>query len=234
MSLYRLGGAIGMAAPSKNTWRDSITAVDVYDLDDDAARQRIFGASGLIISGMADHLILARYRTELTAFVRDGGRVLVNGQVIVEFIEGLARWSRLEYRNSADVRPHGLASHPVFDGIDYQDLHYRTGVPGVHDYTELERIGVAGFYGRGYHTNLPESASVVTGIGPLSLPLDYSFPLGAGEVLVHGGLDLDGFCDEHYSSVNLGPNLVAWLEGGARGVQGNSAKGNSAHEGVNA
>lgn len=232
MSIYRLGGVIGMATPGKITWLDAITAVDVYDLDDKQGRARILGASGLIVSGNTDHLLLARHREALTDFVRKGGRVLVNGHVTVAFIEGLARWSKVDYRNAADVRPHGVSSHPVWQGVDYQDLHYRTGVPGIHSYADLERLGVAGFYGRGYHVNLPESAQVVTGIGALSLPLDYSYPLGAGEVLVHGGLDLEGFCDERYSSRSMGPNLVAWLEGGT--TEHSSTHDFISHEGANA
>lgn len=233
-----------MADPNKTGWHDAITAVDVYDLDNEQARTRILAADGLIVSGNTDHLLLHKHREALTRFVREGGRVLVNGHVILDFIEGLARWSRLEYRNAADVRPHAVGSHPVFDGVDYADLHYRTGVPGAHSYQEMERIGVAGFYGRGFHMNLPEAARVVTGIGPLALPLDYSYQLGAGEVLVHGGLDLEGFSDEHYSSRSLGPNLVAWLEGGTAssrkaGAQETGSQDVSTHEtnpreGVNA
>ncbi|PYI40206.1 hypothetical protein CVS30_01425 [Arthrobacter psychrolactophilus] len=211
MSLFRIGGIPGMIESRDGSWPQAITHVDSYALDDPATRELILGARGLIISGGADHLLLAKYRDELSNFVRNGSRVLISGHVSIPFIEGLARWSKLEFRNPSDVRPQPLASHPIWHGVDYQELEYRTGVPGAHSYQELERIGVAGFYGRGYHVNLPEGASVITGIGALALPLDYAYRLGAGEVVVHGGLDLEGVCDEHYSSKNLGPNLVSWL-----------------------
>ena len=211
MSIFRLGGIPGMIVAAEGTWHHEITSLDTYALDDPQLRRQILGGNGIIISGGADHLQLAKYRAELTDYVRRGGRVLVSGHVSVAFIDSLARWSKLEFRNPSDVRPHSLASHPVWAGVNYQDLEYRTGVPGTHSYQEMERIGVAGFYGRGYHVNLPEGTRVITGIGPLALPLDYSYSMGAGEVLVHGGLDLEGVCDEHYSSRNLGPNLVDWM-----------------------
>ncbi len=215
-----------MRGQTDPSWRGRITDVDAYDLDDDAARTRIVSANGLVIGGGADHLLLGRYRGELTAFVRNGGRVLVNGQVVKPFIDGLAVWRKLEFRGPQDVRPHAVTGHPVWAGIDYKDLHYRTGVPGTHSYDRLEEIGVAGFYGRGYHLDLPEGADVITGIGQYRLPLDYSYRIGAGEVLVHGGNDLESFSDDRYSTGVLGPNLVEWLGAGRDGAVGGAA-GNS-------
>ncbi|MCQ1951260.1 hypothetical protein NNX28_15175 [Arthrobacter sp. zg-Y859] len=214
--IIRLIGGTPMLGQTDTTWRGAFEEVDAYDLDDDAARARILSADALVIGGGVDHLLLGRHREALTGFVRAGGRVLVNGQVVKPFIDGLAVWRELEFRGAQDVRPHPVSPHPVWAGIDYRDLHYRTGVPGTHSYERLEEIGVAGFYGRGYHLDLPENATVVTGIGQYRLPLDYSYTLGNGAVLVHGGNDLESFSDDQYSTRVLGPNLVQWLEGGVQ------------------
>ena len=213
--IYRLIGDAPMRGQRDPSWRGALDDVDAYDLNDDAARARILSANGLIISGGVDHLLLGKHRDALSGFVRGGGRVLVNGQVVQPFIDGLAPWRKLEFRGAQDVRPHPVSPHPVWAGIDYRDLHYRTGVPGTHSYERLEEIGVAGFYGRGYHLDLPDGARTVTGIGQYRLPLDYSYRLGTGEVLVHGGNDLESFSDDKYSTRRLGPNLVEWLEGGS-------------------
>ncbi|MBP3037587.1 hypothetical protein J2M53_15180 [Arthrobacter sp. zg-ZUI100] len=212
--IFRLIGDTPMRGQRDPSWRGAVQDVDAYELDDAAARERILAAEGLIIGGGADHLLLARHRAALTGFVRAGGRVLVNGQVVKPFIDGLAPWRKLEFRGPQDVRPHPVEAHPVWEGVDYADLHYRTGVPGTHSYERLEEIGVAGFYGRGYHLDLPEGARTITGIGQYRLPLDYSYRLGDGEILVHGGNDLESFADDRYSIAGIGPNLVAWLEGG--------------------
>ncbi|MCQ1957776.1 hypothetical protein NNX39_14875 [Arthrobacter sp. zg-Y826] len=214
--IIRLIGGTPMLGQADTTWRGAFEEVDAYDLDDDDAVARILSADALVIGGGVDHLLLGKHREALTGFVRAGGRVLVNGQVVKPFIDGLAVWRKLEFRGAQDVRPHPVSPHPVWAGIDYRDLHYRTGVPGTHSYERLEEIGVAGFYGRGYHLDLPENATVVTGIGQYRLPLDYSYTLGNGEVLVHGGNDLESFSDDQYSTRVLGPNLVQWLESGVR------------------
>ncbi|MFF3038277.1 hypothetical protein [Arthrobacter citreus] len=215
MRIIRLSGSNTMRGLGDPDWRGAIEDADCYRLDDPTERRSILAAGALIISGAADHVLLYKHRTHLSGFVRDGGRILVNGQVVLPFIDGLARWLKLDYRSPWDLRPHALSPHPVWEGVDYRDLHFRTGVPGTHSYEQLQEIGVAGFYGRGYSSPLPDGAVPVTGIGPNSLPLDYEFPLGAGAVLVHGGLDLEGFADERYSSARLGPNLVAWLSPGS-------------------
>lgn len=221
--IIRLTGDTPMRGQADPSWRGRLEDMDVYELDDAAARARIFSANGLVIGGGADHLLLNRYRDELTGYVRAGGRVLVNGQVVLPFLDGLAVWRKLEFRGAQDVRPHAVTGHPVWAGIDYRDLHYRTGVSGTHSYERLADIGVAGFYGRGYHLDLPESAAVVTGIGSYRLPLDYSYRIGSGEVLVHGGNDLESFSDERYSTAVLGPNLVDWLEAGRGRESGHAA-----------
>ena len=233
--IIRLIGGTPMRGQADPSWRGAISDADAYDLTNDAARARILSANALVISGGVDHLLLGRYREELTSFVRSGGRVLVNGQVVKPFIDGLAVWRKLEFRGAQDVRPHAVSEHPVWNGIDDRDLHYRTGVPGIHSYERLEEIGVAGFYGRGYHLDLPEGAQVITGIGSYRLPLDYAYRIGAGAVLVHGGNDLESFSDDGYSTRVLGPNLVAWLEAGrndgARNDGGQDG-GTSVHDGA--
>lgn len=94
------------------------------------------------------------------------------------------------------------------------DVLYRTGVPGEHSRERLAEIGVAGFYGRGYVVRLPKHATIINTIGPLKGPIDYSFPLGEGEVVVHSGLDLEAFTDIPGTTLGkFGPNVRAWLGG---------------------
>jgi hypothetical protein len=80
------------------------------------------------------------------------------------------------------------------------------------EYAELERIGVAGFYGRGCSRDLPDGARVVHTIGRTRAPIDYEYPLGAGRVLVHGGNDLLQFSSADRGTADLRPQIVRWLE----------------------
>ncbi|MFH8742253.1 hypothetical protein ACH4GG_13730 [Streptomyces albidoflavus] len=185
--------------------------VDVYDLTEEL----LLGGTvkGLTISGNADQIHLQRQAPLLEEFVRRGGRVLVNGHIVRPFLPGLTPWRALDHRGPADLVITPVTPHPVFEGVDPAELLYRTGVPGTPTGEELTRVGVAGFYGRGYQTHLPEGATVLNGIGPHALPVDVVHPLGRGQVMVHAGNDLLSFCDPDRSTRHLGPRLLAWLEG---------------------
>ncbi|MER6528158.1 hypothetical protein [Streptomyces sp. NPDC001508] len=187
------------------------TSVDLYDLD----ARLLFGGRvrGLTLAPDCDQLFLERNATMLETFVRGGGRVLVNGHVVRPFLPGLPAWRAIDHHGPADLVISPVTPHPVWDGVDFYELLYRTGVPGTPTGEELARVGVAGFYGRGHHSRVPERGTVINGIGPHALPVDIVYPLGDGLVLAHAGNDLLGFSDPDRSTRTLGPRLIAWLEG---------------------
>ncbi|MFE7622900.1 hypothetical protein [Streptomyces sp. NPDC057509] len=184
--------------------------VDVYALSEDLLDGTV---KGLTITGNIDQIHLERKGALLEEFVRRGGRVLVNGHVVRPFLPGLTPWRALDHRGPKDLRITPVTPHPVFEGIDHTELLFRTGVPGTPTGEELARVGVAGFYGRGYYSHLPEGATVINGIGPQALPIDVVHPLGDGQVMLHGGNDLISFADPDRSTRFLGKRLHAWLEG---------------------
>lgn len=201
------GGDPAMAAFSGLPGMEQI---DIYAL----GTEDLDGVTGISLSGMCDQVYLGRIGGRLEAFVRGGGRLLVNGHVVERFLPGLARWRKLAYKRPADLVIESAAPHPVFAGVDMSEVLFRTGVPGPHTPEELAGVGVAGFYGRGYHVELPEGATVLNTIGQLRAPIDYAYPLGAGSVLVHGGLDLAVFAQTPHTTLPaLGTNITAWLGG---------------------
>lgn len=202
------------SSPGMGAFRapEGMEPIDVYDLE----TADLSTTTGILFSGMCDQVHLSRQREKLDSYTHGGGRILVNGHVVERFIDGLVPWRRLDYRDPSDLAIRSAAPHPVFDGVDMSEVLFRTGVPGRHDPTRLAEIGVAGFYGRGYHLGLPPGARVINTIGPLRAAIDYAYPLGLGEVLVHGGLDLGVFAaTEGTTLTRLTPNIVSWLGGAA-------------------
>lgn len=185
-----------------------MTVLDLYDL----AEANLSGIHGVSLAMGCDQIFLSRTPL-LTEFVMTGGRVLVNGHVQRPILPGLGRWRRLDFHGPEDLRITQATPHPIWEGVDYDELLFRTGVPGVPTGKQLAKVGVAGFYGRGYHADLPKDTTVLNGIGPHRLPLDILFPLGAGQVLAHAGNDLIGFADAERSTRHLGTRLMDWLEG---------------------
>lgn len=185
--------------------------VDLYDLDEGL----LFDGEvkGLMLSMNCDQVFLERRSKLLEKFVCDGGRVLVNGHVLRPFLPGLSRWHAIDHHGPDDLDITPVSPHPVWEGVDYDELLFRTGFPGTPVGEELARVGVAGFYGRGHHSQVPSDGTVINGIGPYRLPVDITYPLGDGAVLAHAGNDLYGFSDPDRTTRTLGPRLISWLEG---------------------
>lgn len=183
----------------------TVDEIDLYSFDD----TDLGAYSGMIISGGCDQIFLERRRTAFSDWVRAGGRLLINGHPLRQFVDGLPSIRKMEFHGLRDVWLSAVDEHPVWDGIDRRDVLLRTGVPGDHTFEELTSIGVAGFYARNYLANLPEGASVITGIGPNKLPVDVAYSLGEGEVIVHAGNDLMSF-----DSTNLQPQILSHLGSG--------------------
>ncbi len=150
----------------------------------------------LLISMHADQRFLAARRERLDEFVRHGGTVVANGHVAYPFLTGLTPFQPIETYGLADLAVNREASHPVWEGVDPSDLTFRRGV--------------AGFYGRGWHQP-PDGATVHGSLGPRRLPLDFTWGLGRGRVLFHGGNDIWQFDSAQDSTRRIVPQLVHWL-----------------------
>ncbi|MFW0783627.1 hypothetical protein AAFP35_03825 [Gordonia sp. CPCC 206044] len=183
--------------------------VDVYDLPASLSDD----VTGVHLAGDVDQEFLVEHREALSEFVSHGGRVMVNGHVQRIFLDGLVRWRKLDFRTPADLALTRVGEHPVWAGIDPDALLYNTGMKGIIDLAERERIGVAGFYGRGCYLHLPAETLVVHTIGATAAPLDYEYPLGRGQVLVHGGNDLLQFATADRGTARMRDQLLTWLSG---------------------
>ncbi|GAB85710.1 hypothetical protein RVF83_23430 [Gordonia rubripertincta] len=170
-----------------------VTPVDLYSLDEvDLTTVR-----GVLINGNCDQIFLERRRDLLTEFVTAGGRVAIMGHPLTRFLPGLGKWRKLQYFGPKDLAIVSGDAHPVWEGADPVDVSFRRGV--------------SGFYARGYSDKLPEGAVVANRIGRNALPVDYVYPLGAGQVLVHGGLDVGVHQEDPNTSARIFPQLLTWL-----------------------
>lgn len=197
------------ASPSEDTPR--IAVRDVYDLDG----IDLDAYAGIMVSGACDQRFLAARTDRLSAWVRAGGRILVNGHPLERFVENMPEYRKLDFHTTRDLWLTEMGSHSIWDGVDRRDVLFNTGVPGTHSFEELEHIGVAGFYAHAYLVDLPEGAVVITGIGQGRLPVDVAYPLGTGEVILHLGNDMQAFNRPGTSAADLGERTLTYLEGAA-------------------
>ncbi len=197
-----------MRGQAATTTSDEAQPVDVYRFDS----HDLSNVTGIIVSASCDQRHLATHRERISAWIRGGGRLLTNGLPMVRYVDGMPELRRLDFHGIDDLWLTTTGEHPIWEGIDRKDLLLRTGVPGDHTFETLMQIGVAGFYAHAYLADLPKNATVITGIGPGRLPVDVSYPLGSGEVVVHAGNDLTGFTDAQRSTAGLADAVYTYLE----------------------
>lgn len=207
--ILTLAMANSTSEQSVNDGTVSVVKRDLYSLP----HLNLSDYAGLILSGGCDQIFLGKHQEKLDEWIRAGGRILVNGHVIRPFLTGLPTTRKLDFRGLADVWLTKTNEHPIWEGIELSDVVLRTGVPGQHSLEELKKIGVAGFYARAYLAELNDETTVVTGIGAGQLPVDISYPLGKGEVIVHNGNDLQSFCPEGTSAENFANQIYAYMAG---------------------
>jgi hypothetical protein len=183
-------------------------AIDVYDLD----TVDLSDVRGIVVTAGCDQRYLASRRELLDAWVRDGGRLLANGLPVLPYVTGLPQVRQLDFHGLDDLWLTATGDHPLWTGIDRRDLLLRAGDNDPHTFDELTSVAVAGFYAHAYLTRLPAGAVTITGIGPGRLPVDVSYPLGHGEVIVHCGNDLAGFANPHTSTAGLAERIDRYLE----------------------
>lgn len=155
----------------------------------------------LLIPAHADQRYLLTQRDRLTAYLRSGGTVVVNGHVAYPFLPWLTPFVPGVGAGVAGLRVHRAAAHPVFDGVDPEHLTFRRGV--------------AGFYARGTNP-APAGATVLNTLGPDAQPVDWLLALpGGGRLLMHSGNDLWMYAGSPDSAGRLVPQLFGWLQGEA-------------------
>lgn len=169
--------------------------------------------AGMIISMSCDQVFVEKHSETLTHWVEDGGRLLINGHLLRRIVQPQPISRKLDFRGAADIWLSPVSPHPIWEGINRDDVVLRTGVPGQHSLEELKNIGVAGFYGRAYLADLPDNTTVITGLGPFALPVDVSYPIGAGEVIIHHGNDLESFTTEGTSAAHFDLQIYSYLAG---------------------
>lgn len=169
-----------------------------YDLE----RTALAAYRGLLIGLHSDQRYLASRRAQLSEFLDRGGTVVFCGQVAYPFLEELSPFRVIENYKIDDLVVNLETPHPVWRGVDAEDLS--------------RRRGVGGFYGRGSNPP-PRGATIINTLGPARHPVDYECRRpGGGRLLVHAGNDLWGYLEGETSATRLAPQLLDWIRDGER------------------
>lgn len=154
---------------------------------------------GLMTGMLFDQDAMMELRTALARFLDAGGRWVFNGHLVRPLVEGLQPYRPIPSPKRADFDLNPQVPHPIFAGVDLQELEANNGV--------------AGFYGRG--SNPPPMGAVVLNTLGHGVPVDWVWhrPAG-GAIFSHAGNDLAQIATMHGIGDRVWANLIDWADGG--------------------
>ena len=187
--IYLHMGGNSMAKPTQ----PEVEAIDLYALEDTGLND----VAGILISMNADQEYLGTQTELFDSFIKQGGRVALNGHPVVKFLPKQGDFRALHYAAPEELFLTPGDAHPVWEGVDLIDASMRKGVTG--------------FYARGYTLNHPAGALITTRIGQNRLPVAYVYPYGLGRVLIHPGIEPAVFLTDANTAARIHPQRIEWL-----------------------
>ncbi len=170
--------------------------IDCYALGDtDLGRYRV-----LLVPSMVDQEYLAAHRGRIRRYLDGGGVVVFGGQVHRDWLPGASPFVAM-LRDGGDpptlaaYHVTEIAEHPIFAGVDADDLTYRRGV--------------AGFFARGHHPPPPGAEVLVRLSG--GEPVTYVDRVSTGGTIVlHANSDLLGYRGDASTAGRIPDQLIEW------------------------
>ncbi|GAB0152948.1 hypothetical protein [Marinobacterium sp. BA1] len=151
----------------------------------------------LLIEAHIDQKALLGMKDGLMDCLNAGGTIVFNGHLVYPLIDGLEPFQVAAGRGRDDLVVERVHTHPVFDGVDCQDLSFRRGV--------------AGFYARGANPP-PVDAQVLHRLKQDGSPIDWVWqrPEG-GQVFMHSGNTMWMYLNDKSSPARIAPQLLDWV-----------------------
>lgn len=170
---------------------EDVEVVDLYEL----GKVDLEGYAALLIAGMVDQEFLWRQREVVAGLLGRSGVVVFCGQLFRPWLPGCLPFVPADIAGFGDYIVHLAEPHPVFAGVDPDDLTFRRGV--------------AGFFARGHHPPPPGASVLATLAGgqPITWVDHHTTP---GTVLVHAGADLLGYGGDDSTAARVVPQLLDW------------------------
>lgn len=168
--------------------------VSVYEL----AAQDLNVFKAILIPAHTDQRALTKAAVQLNQYLNNGGIIVFNGHVAYPFLDELKTFIPVPKTSLDYLMVERVTPHPIFDGVDLQDMSFRRGV--------------SGFYGRG-HNPPPASAVVLHQLSGTHAPIDwlYQRPSG-GTIFMHSGNSMWMHFSDKTSAARITPQLFQWIE----------------------
>jgi hypothetical protein len=184
--------SFAMQRVSNSNYQNDFTFLDAYELPEfDLSSYKC-----LIINGLIDQEFLTKEKHRIQAFLDQGKVLIFGGHLFRPWLPGGSNFIPKTIRSHSDYAITFNKPHPIFEGIEADDLTYNKGV--------------AGFFARGHHP-LPPQAEVLLLLGGVEPILYIDRHSTKGTILVHAGSDMLSYGNHTNTAGRLTPQLLQWI-----------------------
>lgn len=175
-----------------NLLGEAVEPLDIYELP----QLDLDRFQGLLFPGSVDQEWLYLHRRLVETFLAGGRVVVFSGHLFRSWLPGASHFVPKKVRSFRDYTVRVVKPHPIFAGVNPEDLTFRRGV--------------AGFFARGHHPPPPE-AEVLLALAD-GEPITYlDRSSSEGTILLHSGNDLWGYAGATSTAGRMAPQLLAWI-----------------------
>lgn len=173
-------------------FKKNLERIDMYDL----SKVDLGSFSGIVISSQVDQDFLYHHRRRIRTYLNAGGVVAFSGHLSRQWLPGAGCFQPKSIESHEDYTVVEAKPHPVFEGVEMEDLTYQRDV--------------AGFFARG-HNPPPDHATVLLRLTD-GEPIVYVDEESTdGTMFVHSGNDLIGFGRRSSTAARVPNQLLAWI-----------------------
>lgn len=195
------GHAFGIENRTNPFMVEHFTIIDQYQFD----QMDLTPFKCIVVHDFIDQEYMVRHREKLEAFLNNHKIVIWGGQLVKNWLPGCPLFTPKEIRKHSDYEISIVQEHPIFEGVNPEEMTYNKGV--------------AGFFARGSHTPVPKGAEIL-----LTLPDDTFITYidrttTNGTILAHAGRDLFAQRMQSKTTDRISKQLLEWIHEEAKSLK---------------
>lgn len=152
----------------------------------------------IVVHDFADQEYLYKNRAIIQGFLEAGKIVIFGGHLFREWLPGCPIFTPRTIESHEDYNVYKKIDHPIFEGVDTDDMTYNKGV--------------AGFFARVTHSPVPAGSDVLLTFRDGMAITYIDRQSTKGTILVHSGRDLFAHRMQNKSTDRISTQLLQWIQ----------------------
>ncbi|MBD7946059.1 phosphate starvation-inducible protein PhoH [Psychrobacillus sp. AK 1817] len=188
------GHAFGLSNRTNPFMNKHFTIIDQYQL----TQHNLEPYCCIVVHDFADQEYLYKNRAIIQVFLEAGKIVIFGGHLFREWLPGCPIFTPRTIESHEDYNVYKKIDHPIFEGVDTDDMTYNKGV--------------AGFFARVTHSPVPAGSDVLLTFRDGMAITYIDRQSTKGTILVHSGRDLFAHRMQNKSTDRISTQLLQWIQ----------------------